>query len=187
MNFGEVETPEQLMIYLDKNFKYGVIDNCGNRYLDSDSSEFQFICNTQWKLRSVKEILAGGIGHCYDQIEIERNWFTQNGYDIKTFWISVYQNEVDNSGFSHAYLIFKENETWKLFEHADFFNKGIHEFQSVRDAVNWQTAKQIKFAEKHIKPVKQYSVCIKEYDAPPMNIDMQEYLHFVNNSKDYDL
>lgn len=185
MTFQEVKTPDQLMTYLDQNFEYGVIDNNGNSHCDSNSDEFQIICDTQWRLRSVEEMLKDGVGHCYDQIEIEREWFIQNGFQVKTFWISAYQEEVENSGFSHTYLIYKDNGVWKLFEHSDFSNRGIYTFKSIEEAVKWQAKHQIKFAESCIKPLKQYTVRIKEYNKPPVNVNMQEYLQFIDKSKDY--
>jgi len=183
--FQNVKTPEQLITYLDQNFEYGVIDNNGNKHCDSNSDEFQIVCNTQWKLRTVDEMLKDGVGHCYDQVEIEREWFTKNGFTIKTFWVSAYQEGVKNSGFSHTYLVYQDNGVWKLFEHADFSNKGIHAFKSVNDAIKWQSKCQIKFAESCVKPLKKYTTCIKEYMKPPTNVNMQEYLQFINNSKDY--
>ena len=187
MTFEEVKSPEQLMLYLDHTLEYGVIDDCGNKYYDSNSDEFQNACNHDWKLRSVECILQDGVGHCYDQVEVEREWFTKNGYQIKTFWISAYQEEIENSGFSHTYLIYKDDNAWKLFGHSDFFNRGIYKFDSVQDAVRWQADNQIKLAAKYVKPRTKYVVCIKEYSKPPINVNMEEYLHFMENSKDYDI
>lgn len=185
MTFKDIKTPEELMSYLDQNFKYGVIDNKGNEYYDSSSDDFQKICDTQWKMRSVEEMLREGVGHCYDQVEIEREWFTMMGFEIKTFWISAYQEEIENSGFSHTYLVYKDGEIWKLFEHSDFSNRGIYSFKNVKDAVKWQSDHQIKFAESCIKPLKKYEVCIKEYCKPSLYINMQDFLQFIDNSKDY--
>ncbi|MGN1201249.1 MAG: hypothetical protein ACI4R8_03220 [Candidatus Caccovivens sp.] len=185
MSFESVKTPNQLMDFLDKNFRYGVIDNNGNKFYDSNSHEFQMVCNFQWKLRTIKEMLRDGIGHCYDQVEIEREWFEKNGYEIKTFWISAYQKEIQNSGFSHTYLIYKENGSWNIFEHSDFFNKGIHKFSSIKDAVKWQAEHQVKFAKSCVKPKNKYSVCIKEYNKPPTKINMKEYLNFIDKLEDY--
>lgn len=83
MTFKEIKTPEQLMKYLDQNFKYGVIDKKGNKYYNSNTAEFQRICETQWELRPVEAMLKDGVGHCYDQVEIEREWFSKNGYNVK--------------------------------------------------------------------------------------------------------
>ena len=179
MTFDSIKTPNELMEYLDQNFEYGVIDNNGKKLTNSNSNEFQQVCNNQWKLRTVSQMLNDKIGHCYDQVEIERFWFQKNGYKVKTFWISAYQEELANSGFSHTYLLYKDNELWKLFEHSDFCNRGIYEFKTVTDAVKWQAEHQIKFAESCVKPVNKYVVCIKEFNQPPTNINMQEYLEFI--------
>lgn len=187
MTFEEVKSPEELMNYLDENIEFGVIDENGIKHNDSNSDEFQLVCDTQWKTRSVKQILKDGVGHCYDQVEIEREWFQSHGFTIKTFWISAYQQGVENSGFSHTYLIYKDQDKWKIFEHSDYANKGIHVFDKIKDAVKWQAEKQIKFASSIIIPKKKYSVCIKEYIKPLNNLSMQEYITFIDNSLDYEL
>ena len=155
-----IHTPVQLMEYLDENIEYGVIDKNGNKFTDSSSEKFQFVCNNEWFLRPVQQILLDKIGHCYDQVEIE------------------------NSGFSHTYLLFKENNQWKLFEHSDYYNRGIFSFNSLNEAIIFQAKNQIKTAEKCVKPEKRYSVCIKEYSKPKTNLNMTEFLEFINNSKD---
>lgn len=185
MTFREVETPEQLMLFLDQNIEYGVIDKEGKRYCDSNSCEFQNVCNQEWQLRSVDKILEDGVGHCYDQVEIEREWFEQRGIEVKTFWISAYQEEIENSGFSHTYLLYKEGRVWKLFEHSDFFNRGIYAFDSIRKAVKWQATNQIRFAESCIQPLNKYVTCIKEFKKPPIGVNMEEYLQFIDKSRDY--
>ena len=136
-------------------------------------------------MRSIEKMLKDGVGHCYDQVEIEREWFLQNGYKIKTFWIYVYQPGVEDSGFSHTYLLYKANNKWNLFEHSDFFNRGIYVFKSIKDAVKWQADKQIESAKKSFKPLTKYVACVKEYKTPPKNINMQEYLNFVDKNKEY--
>lgn len=179
-----IKTPKQLMQFLDENFEYGVVDKHGNRLTNSDSDEFQLACNNDWKVRSVDQMLEEGIGHCYDQVEIERKWFEDNGFQVKTFWISAYQEGIENSGFSHTYLLFADGAKWKLFEHSDFSNRGIYEFDTIEDAIRWQANKQIEFATSRIKPTSRYLVCIKQYKKPPIGIDMGQYLDFVTNGQD---
>lgn len=125
MDINNVKTPKELMAFLNENIAYGVIDRKGNKLYDSSKQEFQNACNTTWKTRSVFKILKEGIGHCYDFVEVERFWFEKYGYNVKTIWISAYQQYIENSGFAHTYLLFKENEKWNLFEFADYKNRGI--------------------------------------------------------------
>lgn len=181
-----IKTPEDLMIFLNKNIEYGVKDSNGNKITDGSSEQFQFVCNNEWFLRPVKQILLDKIGHCYDQVEIERYWFENNGYKVKTIWISAYQENIENSGFSHTYLVYKDKNQWKLFEHSDYFNRGIFEFNSLKDAINFQAKNQIKTAENCIKPEIKYSVCIKEYSKSKTNLNMSEFLEYIMSSKNVD-
>ena len=75
MKLDKVKSPEDLLIFLD-NINYGVIDKNGNVLNDSSSEEFQIACNNDWYVRDVNEIIKSKVGHCYDQVEIERKWFT---------------------------------------------------------------------------------------------------------------
>ena len=182
-----IKNPQELMQFLDNNIQYGVIDKTGNKLFDSNSDKFQQACFEDWTLRSPEQIISNQVGHCYDQVEIERAWFKLNNYEFKTFWISAYQPTIDNSGFSHTYLVYKQGSKWYLFEHADYSNKGIFEFLELNDAVKWQANNQIKYATGVIKPKFAYEVCIKEYDTPPLNINMQQYLQYIEQSKDYNI
>ena len=184
MKLDEVKSPEDLLIFLD-NINYGVIDKNGNVLNDSSSEEFQIACNNDWYVRDVNEIIKSKVGHCYDQVEIERKWFALKGYQFKTFWVSAYQEEIENSGFSHTYLVFfdKTNRTWNLFEHSDYNNKGIYSFATLQEAIDYQSSNQVKYAANQIKPIKKYSIFLKEFFKPPLNLKMQEYLNFVTCDK----
>ncbi len=185
MNIDNVKTPEDLMKFLDENIHYGIIDKNGNKLYDSSKQEFQDACNN-WRVRPVIQILKDGIAHCYDQVEIERYWFEKKGFSVKTFWISAYQEDISNSGFAHTYLIYKENENWKLFEHSDYKNKGIYEFKSIDNAIEWQKFKQIEYAKSCIKPIKEYSTEIYEYKKPKVGLNMNEFLDYVTSGKKID-
>lgn len=114
MDFNDVKTPIELMDFLDRNIDYGVIDREGHKLFDSSKKDFQYACKDVWKIKPVFEILKSGVGHCYDQVEIERFWFEKFGFIIKTFWISAYQREVENSGFAHTYLVYQDGDKWEI-------------------------------------------------------------------------
>ena len=185
MNFDKIQSPQQLMQFLDNNISYGVVDKNGIVYNDSSSDDFQRVCNTEWRVQSVNQIISSGVGHCYDQVEVEREWFKSKGYQYVTVWVCAYQQGIENSGFSHSYLVYSDNDKWYLFEHADCSNKGILEFDSLQNAVKFQAENQIKYATSCIKPQDKYSLCIKVFDKPNIGLNMQQYLNFIDNSKDF--
>jgi len=185
MQYNQIKTPEDLMKFMDENIEYGVID-CNNRTItDSSSDEFQIACNTTWTLKKPFEIIESGVGHCYDQVEIERKWFVNNGYNCKTIWISAYQQNIEDSGFCHSYLVFEKDSKWNIFEHSDFSHRGIFSFNTIDEAIRYQAHNQIEYATSCNKPKSKYSVCIKMFDTPPDYCNMNEYLDHINNSKDY--
>jgi len=173
------------MLYLNENFEFGVIDKLGNKYFDSNSNEFESICKTQWKLRSVDSLLKEGIGHCYDQVEIERDWFLKNVFVIKNFWVSVCQQGEETSRLDHSYLVYKDNNFWKLFEHSDSSNRVILKFNSLRNAVICQTKHPVSLAKEFGLPQKAFSIRRKEYRQPPTNLKMEEFLQFIDKANDY--
>ncbi len=187
MILKNVSSPQELLKFLDDNLTYGVVDKKGNKIFDSNLDEFQEACNNDWILQSPQQILDSGVGHCYDQVEVERAWFAQKGYNFFTFWISAYQPEIENSGFSHTYLVFEDNNKWYLFEHADASFRGIYEFDNIKDAVKFQADHQVDYAKQIVQPKSGYSVCIKQFDKPQVNINMQQYLQHIDASKDYNI
>lgn len=182
MRYNEISTPSELMQFLDAEFQYGVIDKQGNRLLDSNSTEFQNACNHDWTLRSVSQMLKDKIGHCYDQVEIERDWLESHGYKVKTFWVCAFG--LGKAGYSHAYLLYKDKKKWCLFEHANIFCKGIYSFNSLSAAIKFQANQQIEYANSQ-KEAPCYELCIKEFTKPSAGLTMQEYLAFIDKSKDY--
>lgn len=72
--FETLKTPEELFEFMEKNIKYGVLDKTG-KYYDWNLDDFQKVCNHDWQFREGREIATIGIGHCWDQTELERTWF----------------------------------------------------------------------------------------------------------------
>lgn len=183
MLYDEVRTEKELMLFLDENIKYGFINQNNEVLLDSSDDNFQKICMEQWRLRDVFEIIKSGVGHCYDQVEIERDWFSKHNFEFKTIWISAYQKDIENSGFSHSYLIYFDKQKWNLFEHSDFTNKGFFSFKTFEEAVKFQAMKQIQYAENQMKPKVKYDTFITEFDKPKTGLTMYQYHKFVLKSK----
>ena len=179
MDFKDIKTPEELMKWLDENFEYGVIDNKGKKIQNGE--EFQKACNKYWKVRPVLEIIRSKVGHCYDQTELERYWFTKNGYKIKTFWVATYHK--NSYTMCHAYLAYLNNNKWYYFEHSDGYNRGSYEFDKLQDLIEFQAKLMIK-SSKAEQPNLKLSVCTNCFKKPKCHISMKEYREFVTSSKE---
>lgn len=157
---------EKEIMEILEQIEYGYLDKSKQIHHNSDG-EFQ----TQYRLQSPKETLKNKIGVCWDQVELERYLFKNNYYVIKTFIIVNYQNECK----THTFLTYKKDNKYYWFEHSWYRQKGIHEYNSLKELL-------IDVKEKFIKyeiGKSNNNIIIREYEKPKYNISVEEfYKHF---------
>lgn len=186
MKYNDVKTPEQLLKYMDENIKYGFVDDNGKEYGPWNNREFQEGCRTKWHLSSPERLIKVGYGHCWDQVELERNWFKTHNYNFKTFYI-WFELPYDNSYSTHAYLVFEDDGKYYYFEHSDFNNRGIYEFETYQDAIDYQKEKHIE-NNKQRNPINEEILSclhIYEYNKPIYGCTMNEFIDTIlENAKE---
>lgn len=107
--YNNIKTPEDLLKFMDLNIKFGFIGNNKRLYDSSDLDSLEIAHEIYWNLSSPSNTLKTGFGNCFDQVELERDWFTKNGYECKTLYISFLVNGV-NSYPTIAYLVYKNDD-----------------------------------------------------------------------------
>lgn len=187
--YKNIKTPEELLEFMSNNITYGIYGN-DNKIYDLGTKEkedlFEYACKNHYGLSSPKKLLEHGYGHCWDQVELERDWFKKHGYEFKTFYI-MFLLDYDNSYATHTYLVYKKDNKYYYFENSDFNNRGIHEFNSYEEAVKYQREKHIeynksignKIDEEILKSLKIY-----EYENPKYGLNMKEFIDYVLSSKE---
>lgn len=189
MKYENVKTPEELLEFMNENIKYGLVDDTGKKYGPWDNEEFQYACQTKWRLSSPERLINVEYGHCWDQVELEREWFTNHGYKVKTFYI-WFELPYNNPYFTHTYLIFENNNNkYYYFEHSDFNNRGIYEFESYEDAIDYQRKKHVEFNKQYntVGEEELKHLCIYEYNKPIYNCTMNEFIDHILSSKKVDI
>ncbi len=84
--FNKITSPQELLQYMNKHIYYGIV-GCNNKVYVPNDKDFQRACNEEWYFRNGLDVLLSCVGHCWDQVEIERYWFTKNNYDFKTLFV----------------------------------------------------------------------------------------------------
>ena len=185
-DYDKVSNPLELLNYMNRYIRYGIKDDNGNIY-KWEMDDFIDACFTKWKFRDGLGVIKSGFGHCFDQTEIERDWFSKKGYEIKTLFI-VFQIDRGNPYICHTYLVYKDNNKWNWFEHADNNNRGIHSFSSLEEAVLCQKKKHIEFNRSLGLPINDdiiNTIHVYEYEAPKYGCSNQEFLDNVfDNGKE---
>ena len=181
MEYKKIKNARQLLEYMDENVVYGMYDYENNiRYLGNCNNFESHVANT-WKPSSPKQMQKYGVGICYDQVELEKDFFKNQGYVCKTFFIWFKCNRA-NKYPTHTYLIFKDKNTnaWYWFEHSDFNNRGIHKYNSLKEAINAQKLSHIKFAKSYRKSKTDASkIEIFEYDNIEFGTKFNDFINSI--------
>ena len=178
----EVKTPEELLDFMSKNINYGYLGKNGRVYHYGDS-DFDRDWYEQYILESYDELLENLYGNCWDQVELEREWFLKNGYEIKTIYEMV-KLDYDNIFPTHSFLVYKDNNYWYWFENSDFDNRLIHKFNTLEELLNYQYKKYVDYLKTfNISNDEISKIIITEFDKPKDHISVDEYLKYVMNSK----
>ena len=180
---NNINTPEELLEFMSNNVNYGYLGKSGRVY-HFDDKDFNEKWYEEYVLESPEELLNNLYGNCWDQVEFERNWFSNHNYEFKTIYEMV-DLDYDNDYPTHSFLIFKDNNNcWNWFENSDFYNRGIHTFNSIEELLKYQYNKYLKFLKEYnISPAEIDKIVLKEFDKPKSNITAKEYLKHVMNSK----
>lgn len=185
MKYEEVKNPRELLEFMN-TIEYGFVDNDGNKYGSWNENEFEKNVLTKWRLSSPENLIKVNYGHCFDQVELERDWFTKNNYNFKTYYM-MFQFDYPNDYSTHTFLVFEENNKWYIFEHSDYFERGIKEFNTLEEALKYKLLKHVEYNRQYNKIGKEELVHLHlyEYKQPLYNIDFNEFIdNILENGKD---
>lgn len=177
-----VSTPLELLDFMSK-ILYGYLGRSGHLY-HYDDENFNLKWYAEYILQNYGDISKNLCGNCWDQVEFERKWFQDHGYEIKTIYEMVLL-DYNNDYPSHSFLIYEdENNKWNWFENADFANRGIHTFDTIEELLDYQYHKYLELLETyHISSDEIKKIVMTEFDKPKEKITAREYIDYVLNSK----
>ena len=177
-----IKTPEELLKFMESNIKYGYLGKNKKVYY-FDDEDFNKDWLDQYVLENNKDILKNHCGTCWDQVEFERDWFLNHGYEIKTIYEMVLLDYKNNYP-THAYLVYKEDEKWCWFENSDFNNQGIHKFNSFEELIKNQYYKYVSLLKNYnISDEEIDKIIITDYERPKEHISASEYYEHTISSK----
>lgn len=181
--YKSIKTPEEFLVFMNRNIKFGMYGTNKKLYDTSDLDSFFLANDIYWSLSSPLNTLKTGYGQLIDQVELERDWFLRNNYECKTLYITFLVNSV-NSYPTHAYLAFKDNDKWCWFEAVDKANYGIHEYDSLEELITDQMEKHVRYTER-FNPIDEEvldKLHIFDYKKPKSSINSKEFIKFIMDS-----
>ena len=159
--------PQEIMNQMN-NIKYGWKDKYEKIHFNVDET-----FSNDYVLETPNEVLNNNVGVCWDQVELERNFFEKTNIKFKTFFIVHYDN---NNCPTHTFLIYKDNNLYYWFEHSWERFRGIHSYKTEEEALKDIKSKFIKY-ELNGNYI-QNNLCIYKYEKPKYGINcLQFYKH----------
>lgn len=164
-NFDDIDTPNELMDFMNKNINYGYVDDDGNKHYDNLTG-----IRGSYKIKSKEITLNSKVGNCIDQAKLQKAFFDKKGIENKLFCIQYKEQSSPDKIKIHPITIYKENGKWYHFEHAFYNFKGIHEYSNIEDLSETFIN---KYFGNTLNPE------IKEIGDLPENITIDEFTQYV--------
>lgn len=139
MDYKEIRNPYELYEYMRNNIEYGfysTFDMKVHRRLEMDDYSYENLLFSYYYLQKPEELLITKTGICYDQVEFERKWFLDHGYEVHTFF-TPYHN--------HCFLIFKDRDYYYLFETCIKDINGIYIGETIEELLDYYKILQNNF------------------------------------------
>lgn len=162
-----VETPEQLMDWMNDNITYELVDD---EYSNSNGVP----------TKTADEVLKTKTGHCAEQSYLEKEVLNELGYE--SFLVMVKENnskkEYGAEGSAHVFLVYKDEDgKFCWFEHSMQHSRGIHKYDSLeallQDVANqwWRYDKnsdilEVRMLDRYITGVDNWGLAKECYKYP---------------------
>ena len=165
--FKNIKTPDGLMKFMDDYIIYGWIGNDLKLHVNSLDN-----FREQYRTSSIEDIILTGLGTCIGQAKLIKFFFDKMGIENKLYCHRSYEIG-DNSEKKikmHCFVLFKSNDKWYHFEHSMYPMKGIHEYNSLEEALEYITSKWPKGERQ-----------LTEIDSIPDGLTYKEFNEYVNS------
>ena len=150
---------------LMENIEYGWIDKYYNCYYEIDET-----FSEKYILQSPSEVTNNKLGLCWDQVELERYYFKNSGYNINTFFICHYDNNICPS---HTFLVYYLNNNYYWFEHSWKKFRGIHKYSYLKDLLLDVKSKFIEYELNN--KYNSDNLLLREYKRPKYKLSAIEF------------
>ena len=180
MDYTSVSSPRDLLAWMTKNIEYGFVANDGKVFKEGDS-DFQKDFYKKAIVQSAEGILETGVGTCFDQVEFERKWFEDQGFDVKTIFMRFSPDTVGSNLPTHTFLIYKKIGIWYWFENAFESERGMRAFNAYKQVLEHVSNCHMSYVIQSGKLPETAAAVLEcyEYLAPEPNLSIPKYFEHV--------
>lgn len=139
-----------------KNIKYGWHDKRGNLYEHLTDGNFK----KDYRMQKISDIKKNNHAICWEMCELERKYFKEHKISHKTIFAILKDNKKMPC---HTFLVFEKENKWYWFESSWNNQKGIHEYTSLEEILDYIKNNFSDFTKEKYNPS---SIEFYEYKKP---------------------
>lgn len=179
IDISEIKTPDDVFKYMNRNIEYGWIDIQGKKHIKT-MKDFRRIYRTS----SVGETIRNGLGTCIEQVELMHYLLDKINVKNNMFCCRIYEpddyDKLDEDEHMHCFILYEYNNKIYHMEHPNFEEKGIYEYENLKEAVNNIVNYYVKLRGGKESPVTEFyevkeHLSFKEFNS---YINSLEYIFF---------
>ena len=180
MQYNDIKKPMELLDFMG-DIKYGWVRNDDKIFLGGANEESIDDWHYNCIVQDYKGVLKSKTATCWDQVELERNWFEINNYDFETYFLTY---SIDKQHSTHTFLVYKDHDKYYWFENAWYDERGIHEYESIDELLNDVIDKSIDYNKKLYNTSEDLksNVILYTYPAPKGNCSVEGFFNNIRNN-----
>lgn len=170
-----INDENDLYNYIINNIRYGTVDKILKEYDNTDDNFFD-----KYMLQLPYQIIQTGVGTCWDQVELIREFCEYKKYISHTFF-GIYNEPKNSNNPTHTFLVFEKGDKYFWIETAWYDNRGIHKYNSLDELISDFKKRYYKFL--NVDNPDEGKFEIHEYKKITKNMGAEEFLKHVGFSK----
>lgn len=130
--FRKVNAPEDLASFMKAYIKYGFVGKKDGKIYSPEFEGWGQGEQPEQGLQDPENLLVSGYGTCWEQTELEKQWFVEHNIEFKTF-LFMFGPDISQKHPAHTFLAFRKDDKWYWLENTLDGHNGIQEFGSLEE------------------------------------------------------
>ena len=172
--------PQELMTWMKANIRYGWRSSEDDRVHGTDEEDDENYFYKYYRLQSPVKLAENKVGVCWDQCELERQWFSKNGIEHGIFYIELQDEQCLPT---HTFLVYHMHDGYWWFEHSWGNQMGIRKYDDLKSLILDAVIKHQIENNDRTSPV--YVSWLKE--PPSFGITCEEYMNYAHSQVQLDV
>ena len=173
MNIENIKTPEDILLFMRSNIKYGWLDINNNEHIGV-MKDFRKLYRTS----SINETIEHKIGTCIEQVYLMKYLLDKINIPNKMFCTRIYEpndfNDLEAEEHMHCFILYYLNNKVYQIEHPNWERIGIHEFSTEEEAIKSINDYYVNLSGGIARPVTEF------YEVIP-SISFKEFNNYINS------